>query len=265
MIWALFRKTLKQNWKLLLIFFAVLTMYMSIMISMYNPEDMASMLAMLDLLPRDLLNAMGFSNDISDLTSYLASWFYGLLMFGFPLVYCIILGNRLMAKMVDNKSFGYLLSTPNSRIKIVMTQGLYSLLSIFVLFAVLFGLGVGLTAAIFLGLLDVGAFLKINVVTMLVNMFVMMICFFFSCLFNESKQALGIASAITILSLLLNMLGNTSPDLNFLKKISFYGFYDPVQLAFGAEIWKLSILYSSLAIVLFVSGVLIFNKKRLPI
>ncbi len=265
MILPLFKKTLKQNWKLLLIFFSVLTMYMGVMISMYNPDDMAAMLAMLEMLPRDLLNAMGFSDNIADLTSYLASWLYGMLMIAFPLVYCIILGNRIVAKMVDNKSFGFLLSTPNSRIKIILTQGIYALLSVFVLFAVLFGLGVGLTAIVYPGLLNIEAFLKINLITMLTNMFVMMICFFFSCLFNESKQALGFASAITILSLLMNMLGNTSEDLNILKKISFYGFYDPVEIALGAEIWQLSIIYSSLAVILFIAGVIIFHKKRLPI
>ena len=248
-----------------MIFFAVLIMYMSIMISMYDPEDMASILAMLELFPRELLSAMGFSNTITDFTSYLAGWLYGLLMSGFPLVYCIILGNRLVAKMVDDKSFGFLLSTPNSRVKIVITQGLYSLFSIFVLFAVLFGSGVAMASAIYPGLLDVGAFLKLNLITMLLNMFVMMICFFFSCLFNESKQALGLASAITVVSLLMNMLGNTSPDLNVLKKLSYYGLYDPVEIAMGAEIWQFIILFSLLAVVLFVFGVLIFNKKRLPI
>ncbi|HBT63157.1 MAG TPA: hypothetical protein DEB10_00650, partial [Ruminococcaceae bacterium] len=32
----LFKTTIKNNWLLLLIFFGVLTMYMTIMISMYN-------------------------------------------------------------------------------------------------------------------------------------------------------------------------------------------------------------------------------------
>ncbi len=265
MILPLFIKTLKQNWKLLLIFFAVLIMYMGVMISMYNPDDMAAMLAILEALPKELLTAMGFSDSITDITSYLGSWLYGLLMLAFPLVYCIILGNRLVAKMVDNKSLSFLLSTPNSRIKLVVTQGVYALLSIFVLFAVLFGIGVGLTASIYPGLLNVGAFLKINLITMLLNMFVMMICFFFSCLFNESKQALGLASGITIVSLLMNMLGNTSEDLNIIKSLSFYGLYDPVEIALGAEIWQLCLIYSALAVVLFISAVVIFNKKRLPI
>ncbi len=57
---------------------------------------------------------MGFSGLVTDLTGYLASWLYGLLMFGFPMVYCIILGNRLVARQVDSGSFAYLLSTPHS-------------------------------------------------------------------------------------------------------------------------------------------------------
>ena len=103
-----FKSLIKRNWLLLVIFIAVLTMYMSVMISMYDPEDMEALTAMTKMLPPEMMSAMGFSSLVTDLTGFLASWLYGLLMLGFPLVYCIILGNRLVAKMVDNSSFAYL-------------------------------------------------------------------------------------------------------------------------------------------------------------
>jgi hypothetical protein len=54
---TLFITTLKKNWILLLIFFGVLAMYITVMISMYNPEDMESLLSMIKLLPSEFMKA----------------------------------------------------------------------------------------------------------------------------------------------------------------------------------------------------------------
>ncbi|KAJ53162.1 ABC transporter permease [Clostridium tetanomorphum DSM 665] len=55
-----------------------LIMYMTIIISMYDPNEMEALTSMLKLLPEDLMKAMDFSNVVTDLTGYLASWLYEL-------------------------------------------------------------------------------------------------------------------------------------------------------------------------------------------
>ena len=265
MSFTLLKTVVKKNWTLFLIFFGVLTMYMTIMVSMYDPNDMEALTSMLKLLPADLMQAMGFSNVVTDLTGYLASWLYGLLMFGFPMVYCIILGNRLVAKMVDNSSFVYLLATPNSRVKIIITQGVYALTSIALLFAALFGVGVLICTVMFPSTLDIGAFFGLNFTTMLVNMVVMMISFFFSCLFNETRLSLGFGASIPIAFIFMNMLGGASADVEILKKLSIYGFYDPVELVHGGDILGVNLVYISIIAILFLASMLIFKKKRLPL
>jgi ABC-2 type transport system permease protein len=262
---TLLKTVFKKNWTLILIFFGVLTMYMTIMISMYDPNDMEALMSMMKMLPEDLMKAMGFASVVTDLTGYLASWLYGLLMFGFPMVYCIILGNRLVAKMVDNSSFVYLLSTPNSRAKIIFTQGVYALSTVMLLFVALFGVGVLTCAVVFPGTLDIGAFFKLNLTTMLVNMVVMMISFFFSCLFNETKLSLAFGAGIPIIFLLMNMLGGASESAKILKKLSIYGFYDPVELVHGGDILGVNLIYIGVIALLFTAGVLVFKRKRLPL
>jgi ABC-2 type transport system permease protein len=133
------------------------------------------------------------------------------------------------------------------------------------LFAALFGMGVLVCEAMFPGTLDIGAFLKLNFTTMLVNMTVMMISFFFSCLYNDSKMSLGFGAGIPILFLLFNMLGGASEEAEKLKSLSIYGFYDPVELTRGAEIWPINLIYIGMVIILFIAGVLIFRKKKLPL
>ncbi len=265
MSFTLLKTVLKKNWTLLLIFFGVLTMYMTIMISMYNPNDMEALTSMLKMFPPELMKAMSFSDMVTDLTSYLASWLYGLLMFGFPMVYCIILGNRLVAKMVDNSSFVYLLSTPNSRVRIIITQGVYALASVALLFAALFGVGVLVSSFMFPNTLDISAFFRLNLTTMLVNMVVMMISFFFSCLFNETKLSLGFGAGIPIAFLIMNMLGGASADAEILKKLSIYGFYDGVEIVRGAKVWGVNLVYIAAIMILFTAAVLVFRKKRLPL
>ena len=262
---TLFMATFKRNWLLMLIFGCVLLMYMTVMISMFDPDDMEALTAMLDLMPEDMMNAMGFSGVVTDLTGFLASWLYGLLMVGFPLVYSVILGNRLVAKMVDDGSFSYLLSTPHARMTILITQGVYALVSLAVMFAVLFAVGVMTCSAIFPGLLDVWAFLRLNVTTLLVNMLVLMIVFFFSCLFNESRNAIAFGAGIPVLFLLMKMLGGASADAEVLKNVSIYGFYDPVALVGGSSAILPNLVYVFGILVLFASGVVVFNKKHLPL
>jgi ABC-2 type transport system permease protein len=239
---ALFKHTLRRSWILLVIFFGVLTMYMTVVISMYNPEDMAGLIGMIEAFPEGLRIAFGFDALVTDLTAYLASWLYGMLMIGFPMVYSIILGNALVAKMVDNGSFVYLLSTPTPRVKIIVTQGIYALTSLLILFIALFAVGVLSAEAMFPGELNISAFFRLNVTTILVNMVVMMIAFFFSCLFNEARLSLSFGAGIPIAFLLMNMLGGSAPDLKVLSEISIFGFYDPVKLIAENAVWGVNLV-----------------------
>ena len=240
-------------------------MYLSVMIAMFDPDDMNALNEMIGMFPEELMKAMGFSNLVTDLTGYLASWLYGMLMTALPVVYCIILGNRLVAKMVDNGSFAYLLSTPASRNRIILTQGVYAILSVIALFAAVTGAGIFISEATFPGLLDISAFWKLNLTTALVNILALMIAFFFSCVFNDAKFSLGFSSAVLIGFILMNMLGGTSDKFIILKEISIYGIFDPVEIVRGAGTAWINLGFSGASVLLLTASVLIFRRKQLPI
>ncbi len=265
MIMPLFKSTLKRNWSLILIFFLVLTMYSGVMISMYDPASMEAFDQMLALLPEGAINALGFSGIASDLAGYIAGTLYGMLLVAFPMVYSIILGVRLIAKPVDNGSMAYYLSTPNSRVKIVLTQGIYALLSVLVLCGLIFGLTVGICGLMFPGSLDIGQYFNVWFITLLVNLSAISICFFCSCLFNESKHASGAASAITIGMLLLSMIANASEDYKMLNNLTIYGLYDPLNVAHNGLPVVPVMVYLAIIFGLFVLGIVIFRRKRLPL
>ncbi len=262
---TLWKTTLKKNWIMLLIFVGVLTMYLSVMISMYDPVDMSAMDSIIELFPEGILKAFGMADIQTELTAYLANWLYGLLMVAFPMIYSILLSNKLVVKLVDNGSFAYLLSTPNSRVRLILTQGLYALSSLLLLFLAVFGLGVGICEAVQPGLLKIDAFFSLNLSTMLVNMVALMISFFSSCLFNEAKLSTGFGAGIPIMFLLLKMISGAAEDLKFLENFTIYGIYDPVEVVKGnAAVW-VNFLFLGIVLILFVLGVVIFKRKRLPL
>ncbi len=261
----LMQLTIKKNWPLALIFFGVLAMYSGVMISMYNPGDMESLMQMFELFPPEVMSALGFAGAFSDMTGYLASWLYGLLMIGFPMVYSIILAGRLVAKTVDSGSIACLLATPDSRGKIILTKAVYAVLSLTAILGLLFLANCLLGKALYPDDLDVAAFFQLNVTVTLVNITVLSISFFFSCLFNDTKYSLAFGAGLPIAFLLMHMLGGASPDAEIVRKLSIFGWYDPLSIVNGETVPGVNLLYGLLSLLLLGGGILIFRKKRLPI
>lgn len=262
----LFLKDMKNNTLLLLVFVAMMSIYLSVIIYMYDPNGIGAFMDMMSILPVTLVNAMGFGSIESGLTGFIASLFYGVLIYLFPMVYCIILGNRLVAKWVYEGSFTSLLSTPNSRIKIIVTQGIYMMASIAVLFTVLFFVGYGVSNYLFPGMLEVSVFLKLNLGAGLMTMVIGMFCFFFSCLFNSTKLTLLFGSLVPILFFLMTILSKISGRAAFLGKFSLYNIYDGVAIANGqANITTICSGFAIFCALLFLGAVGVFSLKRLPV
>lgn len=263
---TLLRMTFQKNALLGGIFLGVMFLYSAVMVSMFSPDSLEALNAMFKVLPPEMMKAFGFSGAFNTLVGYLASWLYGLILTAFPMVYCIILGNRLVAKTVDSGSIACLLATPNSRTKIVVTKGVYAICSIALMQMIVFGFNLLLCKALFPDeTVDVPVFFQLNLTVMLVNVSVMAITFFFSCLFNDSRRALGFGCVVPVGCLLLNMLGNASEDAEVLKACSIYGWYDPVGIANGDDTLIVNLIYLSITVVLFLAGVFIFRRKRLPV
>ena len=259
-------KDIKNNVMLLLVFIVLMSIYLAVIIFMYNPDGAGALLDMLSLLPATFVSILGLSAIDSGLTGFIAGLFYGFLIYLFPMVYCIILGNRLVAKWVYDGSFGCLLATPNSRIKIIVTQGLYMVLSIFVLFAVLFLVGVGVSGYFFPGMLDTTLFMKLNLSACLMTVTIGLICFFFSCLFNNTKLSLTFGAGIPILFFSLTMLSGLSEQTSFLGKFSLYTVFNSMAIINGeANITLLCSGFLIISLLLLAAGVGVFSIKRLPV
>lgn len=259
----LWKLNIKKNIFTLTMYYLVLLLYMVVILSMFNPEQMDEIQEMLSLFPEAMMKAMGFHPDMNDLNALLASWLYGLLMVAFPMVYSILLTHKLIGKMLENGSFAYLLSTPNSRTKILMNQGMFCLGSMLLLFVMIFLSGVITSEILFPGLLDLKGFFYLNLLTMLVNMLSMMISFLCSSAFCESKWALGLGAGIPIGFLLLQLLGGSSDKLENIQRLGIFGWFDPVEVIRGAPVTVTIISYLIGIVALFIVALLRFRKRPL--
>lgn len=265
MKWTLFKADLRSNAFIWMIFMYVLCMYFTIITYMYDPTTTSAMLEMMEMLPSSMVAGLGFDNVASDLTGFVVNFYYGFLVFAFPMIYCIIVSNRLVARMVDNGSFAYLLMSPTSRRTIIVTKGVCFLLSIALMFIVLHLVGVFVCRSFFGDLLNVQVLTRVNISAGLLTMVVGMICFFYSCLFNESKNALAMATTVPLGSLLLNMIGGVSDKSQFLADMSFYSLINTQEILEGSSNIGTNILMIGIIACLFYLSVWIFEKKNLPI
>jgi ABC-2 type transport system permease protein len=261
---ALFKATCKSNWIIFIIFFAVLLMYMASILGMYDPENIETMQQLIDTMPQGMMDAFGYSGSPTNLITFIALYYYGFIALMFPMIYCIILANRLVAAHVDRGSMAYLLATPNSRVKIVATQAFYMIFSVTLLLGINTAAGIGLSEIMFPGDLDPANFIRLNLVTILMTLAISSICFFFSCLFNEAKYSLSFGAGIPLLFFLINMLGNVGNRFEWLRFLTIYSLFEPNKIVTGGEsIIFNNLVFATIAFVLYTLGIVIFSRRNL--
>lgn len=262
---TLLKLNIKNNATLLIIFCFVMSLYIAEIMFMFDPTSSKTMIDMLDMLPSDLMSAFGYDQISGELTGFIAGFYYGFLVFAFPMVYYVILSNRLVCKMVDTGAFCYLLQTPTSRKKIIITQGIYLLFSIIVLFTIVYFVGLYAAQMMYPNLLNIKAFTRLHISTTLMTMSLAMICFFYSCLFNETKLSLAFGTSIPLSFLLLNMIGSVSEDAEIFKNLSLFSILDATAIIENGNTTAINILFIAMIAILFISSVLVFDKKRLSL
>ncbi len=261
---ALFKATLKSNWAIIVIFFAILFMYMTIMVSMFDPDNIDLMRQLTEAMPEGIMDAFGYGGTATSLITFIALYYYGFIALMFPLIYCIIMANRLVAAHVDRGSMSYLLATPNTRVKIISTQAFFMAVSITVLLIFNTLVGLATSEAMFPGHMDITAFLSLNLVTIMLTLAISSICFFFSCCCNEAKYALAFGGGIPILFFVINMLRNVGDSYGWLKYLTIYSLFNPHEIVTGEQsIVTLCLVFAGIALALYGAGIFIFSRRNL--
>lgn len=260
---TLFKKEIFGNYKLLLIFAAVLTMYGCMIISMFDPKLGESLQAMAKSMP-GIFEAFGMLDTSSTMVEFLANYLYGFLLIVFPLVFIVLLSTKLVARYIDRGSMACLLATPNSRRKIICTQAAVLAVFVLVLDGFAFGLYCAVSASMFPNALDLQGFLLVNLGMLGVHLLFAGLCFCSCCVFTEMRFAMGVGTGLCIAFVLLQMVARVGDKFVWLKYLNPLTLFDPKALAACDSVLLILPLYG-VGLLLFITGITVFCKKDLPL
>ena len=266
---ALLRSSIHANWWLLLIFTAVSIGYLLLILGMYDEGNMQFIQASVEALPPGLSAAVGMDTVPTSLTDFAADYFYGFLVQLVLTLHVVILPIRLVVSFVDRGAMSYLLSTPNSRSKVAGTQAVYLVVSVTVMAVVLTSVATAFCAAVHPGLLEFGAFVKLNFTVLLLSIALGAIVFFFSCTFNETKTAIGVSAAVLVGFFVISVIariGHGEGVYGIIDRFSIYYLLKSRAIVNGeVNLWLNNGLLALIAAAGLGGGVLVFSKRDLPL
>ncbi len=161
----------------------------------------------------------------------------------------------------------YLLTTPNSRVKIATTQAIMTLfLNVFFLIAINVLVIIISSEMAFKGHLLIGKFIGLNFVLLGVLTVVSALVFLISTLVGDYGKAVGLSSALVGFLFIMNMIMKLSDDLSFFRYTIFLSLVDTGRIMTFSSYTLLSGSITLITgILIYVLSVIIFNKKSLTI
>ena len=262
---TLYKREMKGSIKLLVIFAAVVTLYVSIIISMYDAEQMALLDGIVETMP-EIMAAVGMKAGAASLLSFMISYLYGFILLIFPMVYCILRGNGLIAKYIERGSMVSLTAAPVKRRTVALTQMTVLVSGILILVVYSTVLQIICSEINAPGELNVSQLLRINVGLLCLHLFIGGICFLASCIFSDTRYSVGVGAGIPALMYVLQMLSNVGANAEKAKYFTFFTLFRPDDIIAGdssAVIGVAVLLIGSMG--LYALGIIVFSKKDLHI
>lgn len=257
---------IKQNRLLFAIITGILFMYSGIIINMYDPsgnEDLIK-LASLKMSP-ELIKAFGFEIEAdSSLTSFISSYLYGMLMLVLPVLYSSITANRLISGHVGHGDMTFLMSCPLSRSNIAISQGAFLLASTWLLILLCTGFSIILCGHSFPGLLDIGAFTKLNLSLAALMTLLSGISFLASASSGNPRLSLGIGTGLPFLFYILKMAADASGS-SLLKHMTVFSLFENTAIAGGEGRILYMVIMFCAGILLYAIAAFSFTRRDLPV
>jgi ABC-2 type transport system permease protein len=218
-------------------------------------------------MPEGVGKAFGL-NGFGSAEAFISGEYYGLILVLILAIVCVQLSTGLMAKLVDQGSMAYLLSTPTTRGKVAFTQASVLVTGLFLIMGVTTLAGFAGNAW-FLGSeyeFDTTKFIQMNVSAFLLFFAVGGIAFLVSSLCNDEKKARGISGLIAFGFFSLDLLGKLSDKIHWMRNISIFSLYKPSEIINGnVDMVFISIILTAIGLISFGLAVVLFRRRDLPL
>lgn len=222
---------------------------------------------LVDAMPEGVGRAFGLSG-FGTAEAFISGEYYGLILILLLSIVCVQLSTQLVAKLVDQGSMAYLLSTPTTRAKVALTQALVLVTGLLLIMGVTTLAGFAGNAWFLAGEYEFNTsrFIEMNLGAFLLFFAVGGIAFLVSSLSNDEKKALGISGFITFGFFSLDLVGKFSDKTEWMRSFSIFSLYQPGEIINGNV--NLGLSFTILAVIGLVSfglAVLLFRKRDLPL
>ena len=263
--WVLYKKEMKSSLKMLSIFIAVISLYVGMIITMYDAEAMKQLDGFFDTMP-GIMEAVGMVPGSTTMIGFLATYLYGFILIVIPMVFSILCANKLIAKYVDNTSMASLLAAPIKRHTIAITQICVLLTGIIIIISYVTILQLSIAQINFPGELEINKLLLLNICLLILHFLIGSVCFICSCIASSTSVSIGWGAGIPALMLIMQMLGNVGEKAGWVKNFTFFTLFNPQDIIARSTsaILNVSILGVA-ALVLFFIATEIFIAKDLNV
>ncbi len=255
-----FRQLAKSNVKFLGAFTLVLCVFLIVMTNVFTPETVTGLQSATEgTIASHILTGNG------TLIGFMSNSFYALMAIVFPMVYSIMVGNRMIAEKIDKGTMAGFLSTPTTRLQIIVSSAVYFVLSLAVMWGISSIIGIISASAFQPDALDIDTFLLLNLGAFLYHLAISSIVFCASCIFNSSKNSLTFGAGIPLCFFVVSLFIKLSDSLDFLKYFTLNTLYDTQKIIEGSGYANSFIIMLIIAICLYTVGIVWFQKKDLPL
>lgn len=256
----LFSHTSKSNLKFFLAFTIIVCAFLSILCGVFTPTTLEGIG---ELTEGTVIN--NFIGGNNTLIGFMSNSFYAIMAIIFPIVFSIMVGNRLIAEKVDHGSMACLLSTPTTRNQISITSAIYFILSLALMWTIATGVGIAAAQIFQPDALDIETFVMLNIGCFLYHFVISGICFASSCTFNSSAGSLTIGAGLPLAFFVISLLIKMSENLDWLKYFTLNTLFDTQKIVEGSGYATEFIIMLVAGCALYIAGIIIFNKKDLPL
>jgi ABC-2 type transport system permease protein len=263
----LLKQTIKSSWIQFLIFTLVPCVFLTMVMAVYTTKTANAMQGLIKsgALPPAMTKMMGSSLSSLTLNGMLATQFFQMLAIIFPMIYLIIVGNKLIASRVDRGDMAYILSTPTKRNTVTLTQSLYLFGSLVVMFALIAGVGLSAAAIFQPNVLIVKSFLYLVLGAFLLSFATSGITFASSCIFNLSKNSIALGAGLPLAFFVCNLVAQMGDSLKGFKYVTLQTLYNTNDILAGKNFALPFIILTAVGVCLYALGMVVFRRKDLPL
>ncbi|MBD3917234.1 ABC transporter permease subunit [Paenibacillus sp. PR3] len=266
----LFKQMMRTNMKGISNYAFGSAFYILLMFWLY-PGMAANTDALNDLLksmPEGVVNAFNIQGGFGSMEAFISGEYYGLILPILLSIFSLMVSIALLARLVDQGSMAYLLSTPTTRRHVATTQAAVVAVGLLIIMLVTTASGF-LGNAWFIGdkfEFDGSRFIRLNLVAWMLFTAVGGISFLISAVMNDEKKALGTSGTIVFGMFGLDMIAKVSDSVEWLKYVSIFSLYRPGAIAAGGgDPVVASVVLLLIGLACYVGGIIAFSRRDLPL